>query len=226
MKKYISIVSSLLIATFLFSYQTFAAQTISISIGSAYYKSNNTYNLTVKDTPNTKLTLYTNDKNPINAIVNKSDWATFYKVKLSNNTKLSFTKSISQNGESIKKAINYTRYVSLNGNTVSFSTVDLTVVAAKAKAAATAKAEADAAAQKVAQAAVNAQAAAEAQAASAAANCTNGTYVNSAGNTVCSPETTSTIPSGATAQCVDGTYSFSKSRSGTCSHHGGVASWL
>ncbi len=56
--------------------------------------------------------------------------------------------------------------------------------------------------------------------------CTNGTYVNSAGNTVCRPETSSTAPAGATAQCVDGTYSFSQSRSGTCSHHGGVAQWL
>jgi len=57
-------------------------------------------------------------------------------------------------------------------------------------------------------------------------NCTNGTYVNSAGNTVCSPESAPTAPAGATAQCVDGTYSFSQSHSGTCSHHGGVSSWL
>jgi hypothetical protein len=56
--------------------------------------------------------------------------------------------------------------------------------------------------------------------------CTNGTYVNSAGNTVCRPETSSTAPTGATAECEDGTYSFSESRSGTCSHHGGVARWL
>ena len=33
-------------------------------------------------------------------------------------------------------------------------------------------------------------------------------------------------PSGATAQCRDGTYSFSQHRRGTCSHHGGVARWL
>ena len=33
-------------------------------------------------------------------------------------------------------------------------------------------------------------------------------------------------PAGATARCRDGTYSFSKHRSGTCSHHGGVATWL
>jgi len=33
-------------------------------------------------------------------------------------------------------------------------------------------------------------------------------------------------PPGATAQCQDGTYSFSQHRSGTCSYHGGVAVWL
>jgi hypothetical protein len=35
-----------------------------------------------------------------------------------------------------------------------------------------------------------------------------------------------TPPPGATARCRDGTYSFSQHRSGTCSHHGGVAQWL
>jgi Protein of unknown function (DUF3761)/Glucodextranase, domain B len=61
----------------------------------------------------------------------------------------------------------------------------------------------------------------------AAVACTNGTYVNSAGNTVCKPEESSSgAPAGATAKCEDGTYSFSESRSGTCSHHGGVAEWL
>jgi hypothetical protein len=38
--------------------------------------------------------------------------------------------------------------------------------------------------------------------------------------------TASSAPPGATALCRDGTYSFSKHRSGTCSHHGGVARWL
>jgi hypothetical protein len=33
-------------------------------------------------------------------------------------------------------------------------------------------------------------------------------------------------PPGATALCNDGTYSYSTTRSGTCSHHGGVAVWL
>ena len=58
------------------------------------------------------------------------------------------------------------------------------------------------------------------------AECTNGTYVNAAGNTVCKPVESSTQPAGATAECEDGTYSSSESRSGTCSHHGGVQRWL
>ena len=36
----------------------------------------------------------------------------------------------------------------------------------------------------------------------------------------------STPQAGATARCKDGTYSYSKHRQGTCSHHGGVAEWL
>ena len=61
----------------------------------------------------------------------------------------------------------------------------------------------------------------------AAPSCPNGTYVNSAGNTVCSPyQSNGGAPAGATARCSDGTYSFSQSRRGTCSGHGGVASWL
>jgi len=59
------------------------------------------------------------------------------------------------------------------------------------------------------------------------ANCTNnGTYENRKGETVPRPENCSSAPKGATAQCRDGSYSFSRSRSGTCSHHGGVAKWF
>ncbi|WP_307727429.1 DUF3761 domain-containing protein [Massilia rhizosphaerae] len=34
------------------------------------------------------------------------------------------------------------------------------------------------------------------------------------------------VPAGASAKCRDGTYSFSQHHRGTCSHHGGVESWL
>jgi hypothetical protein len=58
-------------------------------------------------------------------------------------------------------------------------------------------------------------------------NCTNnGSYVNSKGQTVQRPENCSGPPKGATAQCRDGSYSFSTNRRGTCSHHGGVAKSL
>jgi hypothetical protein len=43
---------------------------------------------------------------------------------------------------------------------------------------------------------------------------------------VCRPYAASSPPAGATAQCNDGTYSFSQHRSGTCSGHGGVRQWL
>src|SRR3989442_543907 len=43
---------------------------------------------------------------------------------------------------------------------------------------------------------------------------------------VASGQTTPAAPSGATARCRDGTYSFSAHRSGTCSHHDGVSAWL
>ena len=65
-----------------------------------------------------------------------------------------------------------------------------------------------------------------AQAEARAPSCSNGTYVNSQGHIVCRPLKANRPPSGATARCSDGTYSFSQSHRGTCSHHGGVASWL
>jgi uncharacterized protein YraI len=52
-------------------------------------------------------------------------------------------------------------------------------------------------------------------------------YTNSDGRHIPSPRaSTNGPPAGASAQCRDGTYSFSAHRRGTCSHHGGVARWL
>lgn len=51
-------------------------------------------------------------------------------------------------------------------------------------------------------------------------------YINSQGQRVQSPTRYSSVPTGATARCKDGTYSFSKKKKGTCSRHGGVAEWL
>ena len=51
-------------------------------------------------------------------------------------------------------------------------------------------------------------------------------YINSDGERVQSPTYYNSVPAGATALCRDGTYSFSRNRRGTCSHHGGVSKWL
>jgi hypothetical protein len=55
-----------------------------------------------------------------------------------------------------------------------------------------------------------------------------GSYVNKEGYLVHRPAYTvsGNVPSGASAQCWDGSYSFSMSHRGTCSHHGGVSRWL
>jgi hypothetical protein len=54
----------------------------------------------------------------------------------------------------------------------------------------------------------------------------NGYYKNVDGKSVPSPYKAPSAPVGASAQCRDGTYSFSQHRSGTCSRHGGVSQWL
>ncbi|MBZ5532082.1 MAG: DUF3761 domain-containing protein [Acidobacteriia bacterium] len=52
-------------------------------------------------------------------------------------------------------------------------------------------------------------------------------YRNSSGVCIHRPvKTKGAVPAGATAQCRDGSYSFSQHRKGTCSHHGRVAKWI
>lgn len=60
----------------------------------------------------------------------------------------------------------------------------------------------------------------------APATCGSDSYVNVRGRCVHRPVHADRAPAGATAKCRDGTYSFSQSRRGTCSWHGGVAAWL
>jgi cell division protein FtsB len=58
--------------------------------------------------------------------------------------------------------------------------------------------------------------------------CPSGSYKNVDGDCIPGPsdDPTLPVPGGPTATCADGTYSYSQNRSGTCSHHGGVGSWL
>lgn len=53
--------------------------------------------------------------------------------------------------------------------------------------------------------------------------CSADYYRNSSGVCVHRP---SSNPAGATAKCKDGSYSYSQHRSGTCSGHGGVLTWI
>lgn len=54
----------------------------------------------------------------------------------------------------------------------------------------------------------------------------NKSNINVDENKVQSPVKAAVAPAGATAQCKDGSYSFSVHRQGTCSKHRGVANWL
>jgi hypothetical protein len=56
-------------------------------------------------------------------------------------------------------------------------------------------------------------------------SCGSDYYRNSDGVCVHRPASGPGAPAGATARCNDGSYSYSTHRSGTCSHHGGVAVW-
>jgi len=53
-------------------------------------------------------------------------------------------------------------------------------------------------------------------------------YTNHDGQAIHSPahSRSGAVPQGASAQCRDGAYSFSRHHRGTCSGHGGVAHWL
>jgi hypothetical protein len=65
-----------------------------------------------------------------------------------------------------------------------------------------------------------------AEARSTKATCGADSYINTRGRCVHRPVRADRAPAGATAKCRDGSYSFSQSRRGTCSWHGGVAQWL
>jgi hypothetical protein len=66
---------------------------------------------------------------------------------------------------------------------------------------------------------------AHAATASVVSMCKPGYYKNVDSRCVQRPTHAASRPAGASAKCRDGTYSFSLHRSGTCSHHGGVAVW-
>ena len=63
-------------------------------------------------------------------------------------------------------------------------------------------------------------------AASAAASSTAAMTTTTKPNAMAAAPAVGPVPAGATGQCKDGTYTMSKTHSGACSHHKGVAKWL
>lgn len=194
------------------------------SVAAAYAKGKNQYDVVVAEKAGTQAVLYVNDRNPVKATANKQNWATFKKVKLSGSGKISFTEVRKrQNGTKYEQPINYTRSYNASSNKVAFNApkVQTPVPTPTPTPAPTETPVPPTETAAPTQASIN-----------TGVNDTNvsnnNTYTNSDGNTVHSPadSTDGSVPVGATAQCRDGSYSFSQHRSGTCSYHGGVAEWL
>ena len=217
---------------------------IPIHVAIGYAKGNNHFNIVVGDGAGTKLELYVNDAHPTRATANKQNWATFLGVTLTGTGKLSFTQALQGSHGSYQRPINYTqRYTVANGK-VSFSNFTVAVSAAAVSAPspipspspvppATSPSPVPMPVPIPSPVPIVAPVSPPtpvptpvSTTSPAPTGCTNGTYVNVSGNTVCSPETAATTPAGATAQCNDGTYSFSQHHRGTCSGHGGVERWL
>lgn len=200
----IALALSLLIAGASASAGTKLALITAHSEGGEYFE------LIGRDAPGARVVLYVDGSPRAKARANSRGRLAFPKVRFTGTGRLSFSAVLTgHNGKSHQRPTGYVRYYSARDQSVQFSQTPLKppVVAPP-----------------VSPAPVAPQPTAPAP--SPAPACANGTYVNSVGNTVCSPEPSPTVPAGATARCVDGTYSFSESRSGTCSHHGGVAEWL
>ncbi len=96
----------------------FATNTSVFYVKNAYFKGNGAYDVVVHDASRDTLKLYVDGKNPVKAKVNKQGWATFQKVKLSGQSKLSFTKHL----RFLKyDPIYYVKYISVNKAQVQLS---------------------------------------------------------------------------------------------------------
>lgn len=83
-------------------------------VNNAYAKSDVKYDVVVHDPTKESLKLYVNDNYAIGAKVNNHGWATFQRVKLSGQQKLSFAHSV----KSVYVPLNYVKYVDVSGGRV------------------------------------------------------------------------------------------------------------
>jgi hypothetical protein len=89
-------------------------------VDNAYFKGNSTYDIVVHDSKRDTLRLYVNDKKSKKAAVNSQGWATFQKVKLAGQSKLSFTKKV---GLFKYSPIKYVNHIYVNSSRVELSDV-------------------------------------------------------------------------------------------------------
>jgi len=117
MKRLLSFLSILGVLALVVSAQA-QAKDNSIYVNNAYWKGGSTFDVVVKETPNLKMKLYVNDKNPVETTVNSEGWATFQKVSLSGSGKISFTWV---DGSGNEHPINYTSAFSVSDPKATFA---------------------------------------------------------------------------------------------------------
>jgi hypothetical protein len=118
MKKFLPPILLLLGSVLFLPLDAHAANSGSFYVNNAYFKGNGTYDVVVHDPSRDTLQIYVNGRKSVKAKVNKQGWATFQKVKLSGQSKLSFTKRV----KLFKYApLKYTKYVRVDAAKVTLS---------------------------------------------------------------------------------------------------------
>ena len=100
---------------FSLSSNVFASNDDAFYINKAYFKGDGEYDIVVYSSNKDTLKIYINDDKSVKAKVNKEGWATFKKVKLSGQSKLSFAKKV---GFSKYYPVNYVNYISVDNEKV------------------------------------------------------------------------------------------------------------
>ena len=119
MKKCLTLLLAVL-SMFLLSSKVSAANNNEFYVNNVYSKGDGKYDVVVYDSTKDTLRLYVNDKDPVKAKVNKQGWATFQKVKLSGQSKISFDRKV----KTFKYApVNYVNFMTIDGDQVKLSTI-------------------------------------------------------------------------------------------------------
>ncbi len=117
MKRY-SLVFLAIFSVLSLSSTAFAANNNAFYVSNAYFKGDGKYDVVVHDPKRETLQIYVNGKKSVKAKVNKKGFATFQKVKLSGQSKLTFKKSKSVHADI---PIKYVKYIQVDSAQVKLS---------------------------------------------------------------------------------------------------------